>query len=157
PRRRAAAHLVAVGWGAADGRRHRARGVPGPPAPTHRPGVGRARRARARTGARGGERMSETTRPRTALIASSVVGVVMVAFIAILALSDSGPDDGPSPLLGEAAPVVVGDTLDGTAFDLDDERGRWVLVNFFAEWCAPCRVEHPELVAFHEAHAEAGD
>ncbi|MBK5222725.1 MAG: TlpA family protein disulfide reductase [Acidimicrobiia bacterium] len=81
----------------------------------------------------------------------------MVAFIAMLALSDSGPDDGASPLLGNAAPVVVGATLDGGTFDLDDERGRWVLVNFFATWCAPCRVEHPELIAFHGAHAEAGD
>src|SRR3546814_17743981 len=40
---------------------------------------------------------------------------------------------------------------------MDDWRGRWVAVNFFASWCTPCIQEHPELVAFDEAHREAGD
>src|SRR3546814_15694294 len=40
---------------------------------------------------------------------------------------------------------------------MDDWRGRWVAVNFFASWCIPCMEEHPELVAFDEAHREAGD
>src|SRR3546814_3189432 len=45
----------------------------------------------------------------------------------------------------------------GETFDMDDWRGRWVAVNFFASWCIPCMEEHPELVAFDEAHREAGD
>ena len=31
------------------------------------------------------------------------------------------------------------------------------MVNFFATWCTPCIVEHPELVAFSEQHAASGD
>lgn len=97
-------------------------------------------------------------RRRTALVASVVVGIVMVAFVAVLALGDPGGGrDQTSPLIGRAAPAVVGATLDDTAFDIDEHRGRWVLVNFFATWCAPCVEEHPDLVAFDEAHAEAGD
>jgi thiol-disulfide isomerase/thioredoxin len=33
-------------------------------------------------------------------------------------------------------------------------RGRWVVVNFFATWCEPCRKEYPQLVRF--ATQEAG-
>ena len=38
----------------------------------------------------------------------------------------------------------------GGSFDIDDSRGRWVLVNFFSTWCGPCVAEHPELVELEE-------
>ena len=40
---------------------------------------------------------------------------------------------------------------------IDDYRGRWVVVNFFASWCIPCIDEHPELAAFDAAHRAEGD
>lgn len=96
-------------------------------------------------------------RRHTALVSASIVGVVMIAFVGLLATRDTGPREGRSALIDRPAPAVIGTTLDGSDFDLDDLRGRWVLVNFFATWCPPCIVEHPHLVAFHEAHAETGD
>jgi cytochrome c biogenesis protein CcmG, thiol:disulfide interchange protein DsbE len=95
---------------------------------------------------------------RTALIAAAIVAALVIAFIAVLATSDSPGEGGrTSQLVGRLAPSIAGDTLDGGEFDLASQRGRWVVVNFFATWCTPCIVEHPELADFHERHRAIGD
>ncbi|MEG8131077.1 TlpA disulfide reductase family protein [Xanthomonas hortorum] len=40
-------------------------------------------------------------------------------------------------------------TVSGEAYDLAAHRGKWVVVNFWATWCAPCLKEMPELSALH--------
>jgi thiol-disulfide isomerase/thioredoxin len=45
--------------------------------------------------------------------------------------------------------------LQGHEQRLQDYRGKWVLVNFWATWCPPCLEEIPDLVSLHEAHKKA--
>jgi thiol-disulfide isomerase/thioredoxin len=40
--------------------------------------------------------------------------------------------------------------LNGGPVSLSDYRGEWVVVNYWATWCAPCRKEMPELSELHE-------
>lgn len=42
--------------------------------------------------------------------------------------------------------------IQGNAQRLNDYKGKWVLVNFWATWCPPCLEEVPDLVSLHEAH-----
>jgi len=93
----------------------------------------------------------------TARWVSLAVGAVLAVFVVFLFTRDTGERSLQSPLIGQLVPEVTGVTMDGDEFAIDDLRGRWVVVNFFAHWCGPCRVEHPEFVAFAERHAETGD
>jgi thiol-disulfide isomerase/thioredoxin len=45
--------------------------------------------------------------------------------------------------------------LDGKVHKLSDYRGKWIVVNYWATWCPPCRREIPDLVDFHNKHKES--
>lgn len=57
---------------------------------------------------------------------------------------------------GNRTPVYEVLTLDGERVSGESLRGDVVLVNVWATWCAPCRVEMPLLQAMHERHAPRG-
>jgi cytochrome c biogenesis protein CcmG, thiol:disulfide interchange protein DsbE len=57
-----------------------------------------------------------------------------------------------------SAPVNADDfrlpTLDGKTLALSELRGQWVLINFWATWCSPCRQEMPYLQQLADRHAD---
>jgi cytochrome c biogenesis protein CcmG/thiol:disulfide interchange protein DsbE len=54
------------------------------------------------------------------------------------------------------APDFVLDDASGKPVRLSEFRGKVVLLNFWATWCAPCRIEIPWFIEFQKAHQDAG-
>jgi thiol-disulfide isomerase/thioredoxin len=50
------------------------------------------------------------------------------------------------PTIGSLAPDFSGPSPDGTSISLSDVKSKVILLDFWASWCAPCRVENPSLV-----------
>jgi len=94
---------------------------------------------------------------RVAMWGAGLVGVLVVGLLIVLSTADGDSGFARSPLIERAAPTLSGPTVDGGEFDIEANRGRWVVVNFFQTTCVPCIREHPELVAFDEAHSAVGD
>jgi len=57
-------------------------------------------------------------------------------------------------LLSACQPDADFTLLDGSQHRLNEYRGRWLIVNYWADWCEPCRDELPLLARFAEKHAD---
>jgi thiol-disulfide isomerase/thioredoxin len=44
--------------------------------------------------------------------------------------------------------------MSGKTRSLEDYRGKWVVVNYWATWCPPCQEEIPDLIDFHDHHKD---
>jgi peroxiredoxin len=92
------------------------------------------------------------------------VGAVLVAValvVVVRGLMPSGSGGVASvapgqPVVGQVPPQFSGTALDGTHVDLAAERGRVVVLNFFATWCENCKAELPLLQRLHEQRHAAG-
>ena len=71
-------------------------------------------------------------------------------------LPRSAPDALEDGWAGKPAPEFALRSLDGKLVRLSQFRGKTVLVNFWATWCAPCRVEMPWLAALYDRYRGRG-
>lgn len=76
-----------------------------------------------------------------------------------LVADGSGAGDLPhfvSPLMSHPAPNFTLEDLSGKKVSLMDYRGKAVLINFWATWCGPCKIETPWLVELRNQYASRG-
>lgn len=82
------------------------------------------------------------------LLAGVVVAVIVIG-IALVRSQQGQPTSG-------LAPDFTLNTLDGEPFRLSDQRGKVVVINFWASWCGPCRDEAPALQRLWERYRDQG-
>lgn len=61
-----------------------------------------------------------------------------------------------SPLNGKPAPAFALNDLSGKKVSLESYRGKAVMINFWATWCGPCRIETPWIVELRQKYAAQG-
>lgn len=76
---------------------------------------------------------------------------VAVAVMAVVTMAWVGRENYQPVITGTSAPDFVATDISGKPVHLSDYRGRVVLVNVWATWCAPCRNEMPSMQRLYEA------
>ena len=86
-------------------------------------------------------------------ILPAIVFSVVAAFMLVALTSGRDPKEIPSPLIGKPAPAFALPLLAQTdqIWSPEKMRGQVWLLNVWASWCAPCLVEHPELLKLARA------
>ncbi|HEX8050427.1 MAG TPA: TlpA disulfide reductase family protein [Solirubrobacterales bacterium] len=88
---------------------------------------------------------------RSSIAVLAVLAVVGLLVFGLVSKGSSGV------ALGEAAPAAPLPRLEGGGDgSLAEYKGRWVLVNFWASWCEPCKEEAPALERFQRQHGGPG-
>ena len=94
-------------------------------------------------------------RRRTFVWAERLVTAAVLAFVLYRLGPQLGALTGVGPDLGRA-PEYAFTSLDGALVESEELRGQVVVLNFWATWCGPCKLEMPSLQSLHEDKADEG-
>jgi peroxiredoxin len=94
---------------------------------------------------------------RNAVILGIVIAAVaLMLFAGVRLARPRQPKFGGSAQNGKPAPEFELKSLDGRQVRLSDYRGKAVLLNFWATWCAPCKIEMPWFVDLQKQYGAQG-
>jgi thiol-disulfide isomerase/thioredoxin len=92
--------------------------------------------------------------PAVLVIVAMVVSIMLV--FGIQKTRHTSAPAGAGKLQGQPAPDFALTSLDGRTLKLSDFRGKAVLLNFWATWCEPCKIEMPWFVELEKKYGPQG-